>query len=111
MEISERLQKVEIECRSFEEAFYSSKEGDFLYCDPPYFSTFSGYSASGFHEKEHKRLKELAFEAKKSGKKVIISNSDTEFIRNLYKEASQILEIEAPRAINRTSCTELLIAV
>lgn len=92
--------------------------GDFVYLDPPYdilsdTSSFTGYAAGGFHKEHHVILKKLVDELTAKDVKVLQSNADTPFIRNLYKDY-KIIEVQAKRAINskgnkRGNVTELLI--
>lgn len=88
----------------FEKAIKDVKKGDFIYFDPPYApisktSNFTGYNESGFGEKEQISLKELCDTLDKEGIKFLLSNSDCEFIRELYKNYN-IVTIKAKRAIN-----------
>ncbi len=88
----------------FEKAVKNAKKGDFVYFDPPYApisktSNFTGYNESGFGETEQIRLKKLCDTLDKKGAKFLLSNSDCEFIRGLYKDYN-IITIKAKRAIN-----------
>lgn len=74
----------------FEKAVIDVNEGDFVYFDPPYdplskTSSFTQYQKGGFDKEEQKRLKRVADKLVHKGAKVILSNSNTEFINNLYK--------------------------
>lgn len=113
LEVSERLKQVTIVSQDFETTMNVASRGDLIYCDPPYHSTFTQYQPNGFTEQEQTRLRDCAMEAKNRGCSVLISNSDTPFIRNLYKDFC-IKEIKAPRQIaaqgqSRNSTIELLI--
>lgn len=91
---------------------------EFFYFDPPYVpisktSNFTNYSSSGFNEKDHLNLKDVCDYIHENGGKFLQSNSDTEFVRNLYKDYD-IIKVQAPRRINckgesRGNVTELLI--
>lgn len=89
--------------------------GDFVYADPPYDGTFSGYDAHGFEESDQTRLRDAAVRWHKAGAAVMVSNSDTELIRSLYGKSPFVLhEVSAPRTINsngsgRGAVGELLI--
>lgn len=80
--IHEYLKNVSIYLRSFD--CINPDEGDFVYVDPPYHNQFSWYSCNGFTEKDHIVLAEFVRELVNKGVYVMVSNSDTEFIRNLY---------------------------
>ena len=59
-EHSQLLQRSEIICADYEEAFSRAGQNDFMYLDPPYDCVFNDYGnqalANGFDEKEHRRL-------------------------------------------------------
>ena len=74
------------------------------YLDPPYMpisssSSFTGYTENGFNEDKQRELKELCDKLDKKGIKFLQSNSDCEFIRELYS-GYRIKTIKAKRAIN-----------
>lgn len=86
----------------FEEAVKSAKKGDFIYFDPPYYSDvdiFNDYTSTGFGKDEQIRLAKVYKELADKGCYVMLSNSNTEFIRELYKDYN-IHVIEANRNIN-----------
>lgn len=102
----------------FEKTVKTAKKDDFVYFDPPYApisktSNFTGYNENGFGENEQIRLKELCDTLDKKGVKFLLSNSDCEFIRELYKDYN-IVTIKAKRTINsnannRGAISEVLI--
>lgn len=73
------------------------------------------YQADQFSGARQEELMHCAIEWYKRGCKVVISNSDTEYIRQLYEHKPFVIhEIRAPRSVNckgngRGSITELLI--
>ncbi len=90
---------------SFEELLPKIKKGSFVYLDPPYdpvsnTASFTGYNLAGFDKKNQKKLKDFCDELnKKEGVKFLLSNSATDFIKDLYKD--YIIEIvKVPRNIN-----------
>ena len=103
--VSVALQSTEIEVRGFEEVLKSAKNSeDFVYFDPPYYplsptSCFTAYSRYSFDEKNQIRLRDTFAELARRGVKVMLSNSDCPFIRNLYS-GFKIHPILAARAIN-----------
>ncbi len=93
-----------ITCQDFEHALKGAKRGDFVYLDPPYdplsdTAGFTGYDKNGFDRDEQIRLKKACDELNKKGVKFILSNSATEFIKDLYHNY-RIEVIQAKRAIN-----------
>jgi len=106
-QISEYLNSSEIEILNvdFETAVSNADKNSFIYFDPPYHSpdksNFTGYQAGGFDESGQERLRNLMMEMTKRGIKCLLSNSDTGFIRELYKDACfKIIPVQAKRAIN-----------
>ncbi len=92
-----------IEHRQFD--MVAPQSGDFVYFDPPYHptieSSFTGYTKLDFTEKDQVRLRDFAAALSKEGVKVMLSNSDTPFIRDLYKgRAFTVVTVQAPRMIN-----------
>lgn len=101
----------------YEAAVVGANEDDFAYFDPPYyklggFSDFNRYTAGQFREKDQVRLAALCNELTERGVKWASSNSDTPFIRQLYKRY-RIVTVNARREINLKSqerdVTELLV--
>lgn len=88
----------------FVQSLEGIKKGSFVYLDPPYdpvssSASFTGYDKGGFDRVEQQRLKELCDSLNKKGVKFLLSNSSTDFIRELYKDY-RIEIIKAKRAIN-----------
>ena len=88
----------------FKEALKGLRKGAFVYFDPPYMpisssSSFTGYTEKGFNEEKQRELKNECDKLSAKGIKFLQSNSDCEFIRDLYKGYS-IKTIKAKRAIN-----------
>ena len=79
--------------------------GDFVYCDPPYHpvnpTSFTKYTQLEFGEQEQGRLRDFALKLHRQGVLVMLSNSDTALIRNLYRGAPwQLATVQAPRIVN-----------
>jgi DNA adenine methylase len=118
--VSRDLQKKSILNRSFDYVLRRAKKDDFIYFDPPYYSlkenqSFTKYHSSNFGQPDHQKLAEIFKELDKKGCYVLISNSDTQYIRTLYKEYEKnIIIVAANRNINckgalRKPVNELLI--
>ena len=93
-----------IKNEDFKETLKGLRRGAFVYLDPPYMpisssSSFTGYTENGFNEDKQRELKELCDKLDKKGIKFLQSNSDCEFIRELYS-SYRIKTIKAKRAIN-----------
>ncbi len=88
----------------FEEAVKDAKEGDFVYFDPPYDTwenknSFTSYAKNPFGKDEQKRLADVFKHLSEKGAYVMLSNHNTEYIRELYKDF-HINVVEAKRMIN-----------
>ena len=88
----------------FKAAVKDAKSGDFIYFDPPYdpvseTSSFTSYAQEGFGKAEQYELRDVFKELNERGCKVLLSNSDTPFIREIY-EGFNIVTVQANRAIN-----------
>ena len=105
--------------KHFSELFSLANEETVLYCDPPYLkltdtADFSKYAKNDFCLNDHLQLRDLAIQY--SNEKlctVVISNHDTNEIRELYKDAKEIVSFNVKRTIsskatNRTQAPELL---
>ncbi|NBP00211.1 MAG: Dam family site-specific DNA-(adenine-N6)-methyltransferase [Proteobacteria bacterium] len=112
-----RMPNVTIGCGHYLDIEPLVKPGDFVYLDPPYYGTFTGYNNEKFGEGEQIRLRDYFMLLTQRGVKVALSNSDCQFIRELYKTIPgvRVIEIPVKRFINskvterNKLCTELLI--
>lgn len=98
------LQHTEIKLGDFALVLERAQEGDFIYFDPPYHplsetSSFTSYTAKDFGEEDQRRLADLFRTLDQRGCLVMLSNSDTPFIRELY-DSYDISVVKARRAIN-----------
>lgn len=80
------------------------RKGGFVYLDPPYdpvsnTASFTGYNKGGFDKAEQVRLKQCCDELTRRGVNFMLSNSATDFIKELYEEYS-ISVVQAKRTIN-----------
>ncbi|MCC5652854.1 DNA adenine methylase [Nostoc sp. XA013] len=116
---SEALSTSKIKQADFADVLnYATSSDDFVYFDPPYYpvsetSYFTAYSSDRFAEDQQVQLKDVFEKLAQRGVKVMQSNSDCEFIRNLYSSFN-IHTISASRAINsnankRGKITEVLV--
>lgn len=76
----------------------------FVYLDPPYAPTqrtsFSCYLGGGFHHEDHLRVLELMRDLDRRGVKVMLSNADTFFVRDLFRDY-RIDAVQGSRSISR----------
>lgn len=118
--ISRYLNSADVDIRhsDFEKCVESAQSGDFIYFDPPYdpisrTSSFTGYDLNGFDRDEQRRLRSVYDGLTARGCKVMLSNSATEFIMNLYSQYNIHL-VKAIRPINskadrRGAVTEVIV--
>lgn len=102
---SAALQGVHLLDQSFEVTMAEAREGDFIYCDPPYApvgqASFTAYTAGGFGPEQHIRLRDAALAAAARGAHVLLSNADTPFVRELYRTSEfEVHEVNARRSVN-----------
>ncbi|WP_341524764.1 DNA adenine methylase [Nostoc sp. UHCC 0302] len=85
---------------------YATSSDDFVFFDPPYHpisetSYFTAYSPNSFNKKDQERLRDTCAELANRGVKVMICNSDCEFIRKIYIDINfEVHRIKAARTIN-----------
>lgn len=99
--------KFEILNGDFQDAVKNAKKGDFVYFDPPYDTwedkdSFTSYAKTPFGKEEQKRLADVYKGLSEKGAFVMLSNHNTEYIRELYKDF-HIHVVEAKRMINSKS--------
>ena len=80
------------------------EKGGFVYLDPPYdpvsdTANFTGYNKDGFGRSEQMRLRQCCDELNRRGVRFLLSNSATDFIKDLYRDYD-IRIVKAKRAIN-----------
>ena len=112
--------KISINCRDFEVVLSDAKKGDLIYFDPPYqpvstTANFTSYTNKNFTYADLKRLAELCFELDSKGCNVLLSNSDSNEVADIFSSNPwKVTKIETNRSINsnskkRTGHFELLI--
>ena len=116
--VSEALQNTIIKHCDYKKVLEYAQKEDFIYFDPPYYpltetSNFTSYTQEKFLKKEQIELFETFDILSQKGCFVLESNSDTEFINNLYNKF-KIKKVFANRSINskvnnRGKITEVLI--
>jgi DNA adenine methylase len=98
------LANATLRCCDYRTAVDDAERGDFLYFDPPYdpvtpTANFTSYTADAFGSDQQRELAETARKLVAKGCKVMLSNSDTPFIRSLYKGFT-VDKVKCARAIN-----------
>ncbi len=98
------LARATLRCADYQQAIAGASRGDFLYFDPPYdpvtpTASFTSYTAGAFGPDDQRALADAARALVARGCKVMLSNSDTPFVRSLYK-GFRIDRVKCARAIN-----------
>lgn len=116
--VSCALNNTKVEVADFEVILTHAQKDDFVYLDPPYHptsktSSFTKYSQYKFTEIEQQRLAQVFNDLASRGCKLMLTNSDTPFIRSLYNHFT-ITSVKARRMINckgslRNEVNELII--
>ena len=112
--------KASIKCRDFEAVLRDAKKGDLVYFDPPYqpvsdTANFTSYTNKDFTDGDLSRLAELCTKLDSKGCKVLLSNSDSKQVADMFSDKPwKVSKIQANRSINsnskkRTGHFELLI--
>lgn len=83
--------KIDIICGNYSDIKDNVKKGDFVYIDSPYDDTFTDYTSSKFGKKEQLELKTFVDTLTELGVNVMLSNSATDFIKDLYKDYTQFI--------------------
>lgn len=101
----QKAQRATFQQASFTATMAACQPGDVIYCDPPYVplsrtANFTSYSANGFGWTEQQELAQQAANLAQRGIPVIISNHDTEEVRQAYATA----EIESFEVRRYISC-------
>jgi DNA adenine methylase len=116
--VSRALQGVALRADDFGSCLAWAEPGTLAYLDPPYdplseTSSFTSYTADDFGESEQRRLARIYRQLDAAGCHLMLSNSDTPLIRELYN-GYRVAVLEARRAINaqadgRAAIPELLV--
>ena len=97
--VAQLLQTTTILNTDFEEAVSTATTGDFVFFDSPYWDTDSRYDATRFSEQDQIRLFHLAESLTEVGCTVLLTNSDCDYIRQLYS-SFRITQVNVNRLIN-----------
>ena len=102
--VAAALAVVSLKVQSFEAVYDQAVSGDFVYFDPPYqplskTAAFTAYTKGSFSETDQKALADIFEALDQKGCRVRLSNSDTPFVRKLYRR-HRIETVWATRRIN-----------
>lgn len=102
--VSDSLASARIRVAHFRETPAYARAGDFIYFDPPYHplsktAFFTAYTRGSFGAADQEELAEVYAKLAKRGCRVMLSNSDCPFIRDLYR-GFDVRTVMARRSIN-----------
>jgi DNA adenine methylase len=118
LKFSRMLEGVTLMHADFERIVRTAKPGDFVYFDPPYHplsktARFTDYTTGGFSFEDQERLARVFRRLSDRGVRLMLSNSCTPEIKDLYEDFS-IHTVTAKRFINckgekRSGASELIV--
>ncbi len=106
---SRALRGVSLKAQTFDHLVEDAQRGDVIYFDPPYVpisrtANFASYSLGAFGLEDQERLAGIFRQLDQRGCKLVLSNSDTEDVRRLYK-GFELKRIEVRRNISANGST------
>jgi DNA adenine methylase len=101
---SRALEGVHLATLDFRDTLNATRRGDFVYVDPPYYpvsptASFTSYTKDEFGAEQQRELAALFADAANRGVRLVLSNSDTEFVRRLYR-GYRVHTVRARRMVN-----------
>ncbi len=102
--VARALKRARIETRHFAKVLDWAQDGDLVYFDPPYHpvsktASFTSYEKNGFDEGAQRQLADVFRELDKTRVKLILSNSMTPLVRELYR-GFRMEQVLARRPVN-----------
>lgn len=102
--VAKALTKARVEQGHFETVVDKAQPGDLVYFDPPYYpvsktASFTGYDRGAFGEDSQRLLARVYAQLANKGVHVLLSNSMTPFIEDLFRDFA-IDSVAANRAVN-----------
>jgi DNA adenine methylase len=96
--------EIDIRCNIYKNTTIMCQKDDFVYLDPPYFpvsrtANFTDYTKESFGVQQHSELANEFDRLNSIGAKILLSNSNSEYVKSLYKEHT-ILKVKTQRNIN-----------
>jgi len=102
--VARALKRATIETRHFAKVLDRAQAGDLVYFDPPYHpvsktASFTSYEKNGFGEPSQRHVADVFRQLDRMGVKLILSNSMTPLVRELYR-GFRIEQVFAKRPVN-----------
>lgn len=96
-----RNNNISIISQDYRKALSQTKENDFVYMDPPYHGTFTGYTKDQFNNSRLKELSEAVKEHSNRGVKILLSNSNHPEVREAFSQY-QIIPVNIAWTVGKT---------
>jgi DNA adenine methylase (dam) len=106
--LAEKAKRATFICASYAETLDLVRDGDVVYCDPPYLTesqNFTAYHSSGFNHMDHGRLSRRLRKLAAKGVQVVASNADLESVHYLYA-GFEAVRINAPRSVGAAAASQ-----
>lgn len=102
-----KSKKIDFVCQDFRLTLKNLRKTDVVYCDPPYVpwsntASFTHYNGQTFTQADQIALAKLAERLQERGIRILISNHDTPFTREIYHRAT-LYFFEVRRYISRNT--------
>ena len=105
---AEKAKRATFLCASYAETLDLVRDGDVVYCDPPYLTeseNFTAYHASGFNHMDQGRLSRRLRKLAAKGVPVVASNADLPAVHYLYA-GFEAMRINAPRSVGAAATSQ-----
>ncbi|MFU0445253.1 DNA adenine methylase [Pseudocitrobacter faecalis] len=105
---SEKAKRATFLCASYAETLDLVRDGDVVYCDPPYLTeseNFTAYHSSGFNHLDQGRLSRKLRKLATKGVSVVASNADLESVHYLYA-GFEAVKVNAPRSVGAAAASQ-----
>lgn len=90
------------------EALKDAQKGDFVFLDPPYEGCENSYAGVKFNRKEQERVRDVFRDLCERGCFVLLMNSCTDYIKELYAEYKQV-PIPVIRTIGKNTASKKIV--
>ncbi|EDH2381414.1 Dam family site-specific DNA-(adenine-N6)-methyltransferase [Salmonella enterica] len=110
--LAEKAKRATFLCASYAETLDLVRDGDVVYCDPPYLTeseNFTAYHSGGFNHIDQGRLSRRLRKLATKGVPVVASNADLEMVHYLYAGFNAV-RVNAPRSVGAAADSQKMAA-
>lgn len=106
--VSEQLSRARIQCCDFEKTLARTRQGDFVFVDPPYTvkhnnNGFIKYNEGLFSWDDQVRLRDCVVRARDNGAKILVTNANNNAVRDLYQGVGRRFRLTRNSVIGGTN--------